>query len=262
MMTWIKIIDPTRSPKRDDMKDFLRRIYYVVGRIAQWTAFIFLAVVALGALLHALDMQAEGVSVKTYIISIAALAICAAFLLPLVFFRLPKRARLASYAAVLPLLVTVMLVSGTVSDAYKLTPKGAQEAKAEAEAAALRQAQERRLEEQAQQQREKERAEQASKAQAEARSRAIAEAHRKVEQCINRRGQIPGLVEQVQSELHNPRSFEHVRTTVDTTQDQPKVMMIFRAENGFGALRLGAVKAVVTPDGCYVVDVDYDVDDF
>lgn len=244
------------------MKELLRRIYYILSRIGQWIVFLFLAFVALGTLLNAFDMRAEGIDVTAYLVAVAALALGTAFLLPFAFFRLPMKARLASYAAALPLLVTVMLVSGAVGDAYKLTPKGAQEAKAEAEAAALRQAQERRLEEQAQQQREKERAEEAGKAQAVARSRAIAEAHRKVEQCINRRGQIPGLVERVQSELHNPRSFEHVRTTVDTTQDQPRVMMIFRAENGFGALRLGAVKAVVTPDGCYVVDVDYDVDDF
>lgn len=244
------------------MKELLRRIYYILSRIGQWIVFLFLSFVALGALLGAFDMRAEGVGVTAYLVAIAALALGAAFLIPLVFFRLPMKARLASYAAALPLLVTVFVVAGSAQEAYELTPKGAQEAKAAAEADAVRQAREREKEELAQQQREKESAEQASKAQAEARSRAIAEAHRKVEQCINRRGQIPGLVERVQSELHNPRSFEHVRTTVDTTQDQPRVMMIFRAENGFGALRLGAVKAVVTPDGCYVVDVDYDVDDF
>jgi hypothetical protein len=98
--------------------------------------------------------------------------------------------------------------------------------------------------------------------------RYLSDAQRKVHGCINWRGQVPALVRQVRDSLHNPRSFEHVHTEMRIKGDHPPlgvpvVVMEYRAQNGFGAIRTDAVTAMIVPSDCSVDSVkEYDPSDF
>lgn len=75
-----------------------------------------------------------------------------------------------------------------------------------------------------------------------------------IESCINWRGQVPSLVRVVRENLHNPKSFEHVETTFTGNSSNPVFRMVYRAENGYGALRTDEVRAIISYD-CSVLSL-------
>ena len=58
-------------------------------------------------------------------------------------------------------------------------------------------------------------------------------------------GSLPALVDYVKERLHNPDSFEHVETGFINKTDYIQMKMIYRAENGFGAIRKSAIVAKI-----------------
>jgi hypothetical protein len=242
------------------MKDFVRRVVRILAFIAQWAVALFLALIAITSASIAFNKRAVGLDTTAHFIAIAALAIVSVLLSPPAFFRLPNKARLASYALVIPAVVGLLWTFSVVNDAYMRTPQGAQEAKEEAAAAASRMQSKRLKEEQARREEEQ----RADSAAAEELARDVAAAPQEVAACINWRGQIPALTRRVKDSLHNPHSFEHVHTEMGTNpQGVPGVVMQYRAENGFGALRTEAVSALIEPDDCSVLAVqEYKSGDF
>jgi hypothetical protein len=221
--------------------------------IAQWFVASFLGLMVLGSIVEAVEKQSAGADATAYWAAIAATAAVAILLSPPVFFRLPAKAKKASYALLPVAFVALVWTSTIVEDAYSRTPKGVQEAKAEAAASAAQLERERQQEEQ-----------QASLAKAEEHERYVADAHHQVEKCMNWQGQIPALVRLVKDSLHNPHSFEHVQTEVRTDRhSNTVVVMEYRAQNGYGAVRTAAETASISPDDCSVLDSkDYDPSDF
>ncbi len=138
-------------------------------------------------------------------------------------------------------------------EAYKRTPKGVLQAKAEAASSVARTERRLREEQVARQEKKRQELENTLKENLQY----IAETQRKVQQCINWQGQIPSLVRLTKDALHNPRSFEHVRTEMKLVGNNPEtslpgVVMEYRAENAFGAIRTESVSAFIVPDDCSV----------
>ncbi|WP_395671211.1 hypothetical protein [Phenylobacterium sp.] len=246
-----------------------------VAIIAQWVVFAFFLLLVYFAIDLAIKYYKAGVDVTLVWLSNLGLAVVAALLAPPVFLRLRNRLRVAIYLLGLPAVLALGSLQSSADAAYKRTPQAALEAKAKAEAGALR-AKEEAKAAAAKRERERKKAEQArleqkrQKDEAEVRELAlyIATAQEKVQGCINWRGQVPALVREVKSSLHNPRSFEHVHTEMrlkgaTTMTSIPMIVMEYRAENGFGALRTSAVTALIAPDDCSVRSVkEYEFSDF
>jgi hypothetical protein len=133
-----------------------------------------------------------------------------------------------------------------VAVAWDKTPAGAAEAKQIAQGEQIEQAQER-------QEREFEAAEREQDA---ARAQEAA-ARARLEHCFTYIGHhLPVLETVVRDSLHNPRSFEHVKTEVtDPRSAGYNVTMTFRAQNGFGAIRTLTVGARIDPNTCSVTDI-------
>ena len=73
----------------------------------------------------------------------------------------------------------------------------------------------------------------------------------KIEGCFSWGQRLPALETQVQESLHNPDSFEQVETvSVVPDENGYNIVMQFRAENGFGAKRIGTAKARLIADDC------------
>lgn len=222
------------------MNSIMRRVLRLLAHIAQWIVFAFIAFVCVDLGAGISKFLNEGIDASVHVAAIVALALVAIGLLPPLFFRLPGKARVAAHALGLAAFMAVFGTLGDVDEAYVRTPKGAAEARERAARAASRvelEAQMRQLE--------------ASVAESEEYDREVATTRRQVQRCINWRGQVPSLVRQVKEDLHNPGSFEHVETTVAETAF-PLVLMRYRAENGFGALRTSLVTAVIVPEDCSV----------
>ena len=193
-------------------------------------------------------LDVPGAPVTGLLISLAVFALLAISLSPPLFFRLPKLAKIGSYAGFLIAFITFANFNGMVLDAYRQTPEGAREA---AESAA----------------REKiERAEQALAERQAARDQAALEDTRqaladlkdlteRLEACKSW-GKLPALTERVQEGMHNPDSFEHVSTEFIVPTDQGQnVVMKFRGTNAFGGVVTNQVLARVEADTCEVSDV-------
>lgn len=222
--------------------------------VAQWAAASFILILLVMPMTAiALQRRADGLDVTGFFIAIALMAGVAILLSPPAYFRLPAKGKAASYGLVLPVLVAVIWTYSIVDEAYKRTPKGVREAAREQELA-------RRVEENE----ERQKGENALKESLQY----IAETQRKVQACINWQGQIPSLVRVTKDALHNPRSFEHVRTEMrligeDQETSLPGVVMEYQAENGFGAIRKNAVSAFIAPDDCSVRSIkEYEPSDF
>jgi hypothetical protein len=65
------------------------------------------------------------------------------------------------------------------------------------------------------------------------------------------------LVNTVEQQLRNPSSFEHIETSITPVDEkgQHRVMMKYRAENGFGGMNVEAVSAVIDHDSCDLLQV-------
>ncbi|MBX7132473.1 MAG: hypothetical protein K1X67_07330 [Fimbriimonadaceae bacterium] len=213
-----------------------------------------IVVFCLGLAVTALSFNSSGVAVFVYSLTIVALAVAAVGLSPPLFFRFPAWGRVGAYVIGLVAFIAVIWTFNIAHTAYERTPKGAAEAaalKAEEAAQADLARQEARL--------------QASLAVAEEAERSLAETRSRVQRCINWRGQIPSLVRIVKDGMHNPRSFHHVRTEMRVvgTTGVPAVVMQYRGENAFGAIRTETVSAFIAPDDCSVRAVkEYEPSDF
>lgn len=215
-------------------------------RFLQWIVFITLLLFALITLIPLEHRGVPGFPEVLFWVSIACGFGLAMVHLPNLFFRLDRRLKISAYAAILPVFLFSMLVVGQAFEAFHQTPAGKiQKAKRDAaDALAAKDAAERAKE-------------QRKLAQAE-KSRADLEAYAdKVEGCFSTFGhRLTDLEDHVKSTLHNPDAFEHVKTiAVFPDAEGNNVIMQFRAENGFGALRLATVGAKLEADSCKIVDV-------
>jgi hypothetical protein len=72
-----------------------------------------------------------------------------------------------------------------------------------------------------------------------------------------------GLVEHVKERMHDPDSFQHVHThVVEGEEGNLLIVMKYRAANGFGALRLATIGAIVYADGRILAFDESDVLDW
>jgi hypothetical protein len=236
------------------MKEFARRTTTILLTFLHWIAFGIITIFVVFIAFSALKFEAAGLEITAFLAAVAASAVVVILLFPLVFFRLPTKARLASYALVLPAFAGLVWTFGAVDEAYKRTPQGVLEAKNREAETTSRMQFEREEKERASQQKQLEFATQ------------IKEEHRrKVERCVGFRGEIPALSRLIKDNLHDPRSFQHVSTAIRTVVSTglPAAVMTYRAQNGFGAIRTDTVSAVINADDCSVRGVaQYDPDDF
>lgn len=250
------------------MKEFARRSLTLILAGLHWFTFALIAIFFAFIASFAFKFAAAGLDIAAFLAAIAGAAVVVILLFPLVFFRLPTKAKVASYVLVLPALFALTGTSSALDEAHKRTSQGMREAKAEAQAAALQEDRDRKAAEQAR--RDAEQARQAKARQDEENAvrdnlQYIAAAQEKVQGCINWRGQVPSLVRHVRESLHNPRSFEHVHSEMRLQGDNPLtgfpvIVMEYRAENGFGAIRTATVTAKIVPDDCTVHSVEFSAD--
>ena len=79
-------------------------------------------------------------------------------------------------------------------------------------------------------------------------------AQARADRCLSRGRR--ALADTVKASLQNPRSFEFVDITLATvTGNQAVVFMTFRGENGFGAIRTEAVRAVMDTTDCSITEI-------
>lgn len=217
-----------------------------VLRFFQWIVFVLLFLLALGGLMSLAYRGLPGFPEILFWISLACSFGLALTHLPTLFFRLGRRTKILAYVAILPIFFFSMVTFGQAIDAFHRTPAGKiQKAKQDAaDALAAQDAAERAETQRILAEGEK--------------TRADLEAYeKKIESCFSTFGhRLSALEEHVKSSLHNPGAFEHVETiAIVPDEEGNNVAMQFRAENGFGALRLATVKAKVDADTCDVVEV-------
>lgn len=226
------------------MKELLHRAKRAALHLLQWL--VSLAIVACSVMfaMVALMFQSKGADASQLFIASAFAVVVAIALSPPVLFRFPAKARLAIYALIIPAVVANTWTSMKVNEAYERSPAGVLEAKNDAAAEASRLQAERNEE-----------AIRANLEFAEKYRNDIAASNQKIQECINWRGQVPDLVEHVKNGLHNPSAFEHVKTGTITLDDRTQVVMEYRGENGFGAIRTQSVRAKISPGDCSVTEV-------
>lgn len=65
------------------------------------------------------------------------------------------------------------------------------------------------------------------------------------------------VVRRVKTRLRDPDSFEHIETRITPNQNgEHKLMMQYRARNGFGGMTVGTAVATVANSDCSVSSVD------
>lgn len=227
-----------------------------IWRMWQWLLAAPLLLLALiAALAPGKGIEADGAPVSMYFASVAALMVVGLLLAPPAFFRLPRAAKVGSYLAILGGLGFWGTMFGQVQASYEQTPEGARIA-AERRAERLQQETEDNIaaEREAAKLAEDRRA--VASAQREAKMAAeMDEREEKLNDCLSFwSGGIPDLIKQVRTGLHNPDAFEHVETHFIPVPDN-NTTMVFRAENGFGAIRTGRVTATIDPDSCEVTSL-------
>lgn len=169
---------------------------------------------------------------------------------PPTFRQLPSRWRGGPYIAWVGFFFLMTSVLTKVDDAWEKTPQGAAEVK-QAKAADAEAARTAQIEAQAEAQSQRDGA---ALKEAERLQEKVQKMADKLEACFTTFGhRLPALETSVKDSLHNPDAFEHVETfAIVTEADGSNVAMKFRAENGFGAIRLGVVKASVDPSSCEI----------
>lgn len=230
----------------------LRRVW----GLAQWVISIFALILAAFTPSSNEGLSVPGAPVTGLFISLGVFAALAVSLSPPVFFRLPKLAKIGSYAGLLISFIVLVSFNAMVLDAYKRTPEGAKwaaEQAAEEKFQAAQDAAERAQETQAERKAAQDQAALDGAKQAVDDLRLLTE---KLEACKSWGGEISELSEMVEASMHNPDSFEHESTEfVVPTGEGQNVLMEFRGTNGFGAVVKSQVLAHVDPDTCKVSDV-------
>lgn len=169
------------------------------------------------------------------------------------FARFPKGWRGVPYVASLGSILLMGATVSAVDAAWEKTPQGAAQA-AERKAVEAEAARAAKTEAEAEARRQRDGA---ALREAEALKEQVEEIADKLESCFSTFGhRLPALEKSVKDGLHNPDAFEHVETlAIVPDAGRNNVAMKFRAENGFGAIRLGVVKASVDPDSCEIVSI-------
>lgn len=227
----------------------VRRKPNIVLRVIQWIVAGFFGLLALAL---TMEIRKLGIPDAPVILFWSAMAVAIGLAVahsPAVFFRLPGKAKVAPYLALLVWFVVFGTYAMQMQSAYERTPEGAREAAARKEQAAqdlVRDAQE------AREAGEKARAEE-SLAEAAEVQKQLEQLTEKLEGCFSWGHQLSDLSEQVKGSLHNPKSFEHVSTELIVPDaDRNNVVMTFRAENGFGAIRTAQVRAQLFAEDCTI----------
>jgi hypothetical protein len=70
--------------------------------------------------------------------------------------------------------------------------------------------------------------------------------------CLGWDDSVDGLEQFVKENLRNPKSFEHVRTSVGPIGKDGKfaAVMTYRAQNGFGGMNVESIGAIVDANSC------------
>lgn len=214
--------------------------------LLQWLLAVPLFLIALLAFaIPGEGLDAPGAPVTAYYGSVAMLAAVAAALSPPVFFRLPKFGKLGAYIGILVGFVFFGSMAGELQSAFERTPEGAKVAQERAaEEAAYREAAQRSQEAQS------------ALAAVDDQIAQLERIQKQQENCLSWGGQLSDLSARVQESLHNPESFEHVSTEfIVPEEDRFNVLLTFRAENGFGAIRAARLKAQMVPATCEILKV-------
>ncbi|MBC2666061.1 hypothetical protein H7F51_11085 [Novosphingobium flavum] len=229
-----------------------RKKPFVLFRFWQWGVAALFALTFAALLGDYHKAALPGASPPLYYAALASAVATAALLCTPAFFRLPGKAKIAAYLTIIPTIMLTNDASVNLDNAYAKTPAGAKELAA------------RRAEEAVQAEQDRQAAEQEAKkqqaqdliAKLEEQNKQLAEIKEKLEACYSWGQKIPALSDAVRDSLHNPKSFEHVKTVLIVPDpDRRNVIMEFRAENGFGALRAAVIRAQVDPDDCSVSNI-------
>lgn len=222
-----------------------RKKPHILLRIPQWIVTIVLGLIFLVLTVNVGQLQYPGASPILYWAAVAALAIATICLSPPLFFRMSGKIRSRIYIGSAGAFILFGIAIVNLQHAYERTPDGAAAAarreereQIEAVAAAKREEQEQRM------------------ADAEASLAKLEEINEKLEDCFSWGHVLPDLRDEVRDSLHNPGAFEHVETVlIVPDEDRRNVVMQFRAENAYGAIRTGIVKAQLHYDDCSISNI-------
>lgn len=157
---------------------------------------------------------------------------------------LPKWLKQTAYWLFLPAGLLIVSASAGLEEQYAATPDGKQ------------------AREQALQEQQRQNEIQNVLAKAEAVTGMMEAQEKRFQSCLNWSSALPSLQDPVKESMQNPRSFEHVETSLILPDgDGRNVAMKFRAENGFGAIRTAVVKATFHADDCSVSDIGEPITD-
>lgn len=214
--------------------------------LIHWVLVVPLGTVAVIALLGMnAELSAPGAPSTLYLISAGLLAVVAIAMVPPVFFRLAKPWKTVTYLGVLVAFIFWGTMLGKIQDAYERTPQGAKlaEERAIAEEKRARVAAEKSESDMA-------------LASASAQMAQLEEIMEQQEDCLSWGRELSDLNDVVREGLHNPSSFKHVETKfIIPEADRMNVLLEFRAENGFGAVRTAYLKAQMIPASCEIVQI-------
>lgn len=222
-----------------------RKKPFILFTLVQWIVAIAFAILVLGMLVQARKLSLPDAPVAMFWLAFGAIAIVAALHLPPIYFRLPRKGKTAAYVAILPAFILFVVSVGQLDAVYSKTPEGAKRM-AERQAEDAKDA--------------------ADAREREATAKTIADMEKtkadleqlrdKLEACFSWGHHLPDLEKPVKESLHNPDSFQHVKTELIVPDDQRNnVEMTFRAENGFGAIRTSTVRAQLVADPCMVQEI-------
>ncbi|CAN5293318.1 hypothetical protein BH11PSE5_BH11PSE5_30110 [soil metagenome] len=201
-------------------------------------------------------MEVPGVN-HTYVYAALALSIFFAIIhFPYVFWKLPSKLRKPACVALLGSSIFTFAIIGDSQQAYEKTPQGAAEA-ADRHWKDVLDAAERQKQSavEAAEQSERNKAQRLVERMADTQKQ-LQELQEKLESCFSWGHRLPALENPVKESLHNPEAFEHVRTDVIVPDsERNNVVMMFRAENGFGAIRTGSIRAQLLADTCEVQNI-------
>lgn len=191
-------------------------------------------------------LGAPGAPTAFFLVATGVLVLVIVPTYPVIFWKLPPRLRVAVGVTVLLTGMIQNLAANGVSEAYEQTPHGARElAKSQAKERQAQREREARLS-----------VEQAAK-EAEESLELAAQHKRQLENCRSSwSGEIADLVKKVKDDLPNPRAFEHVGTDLIVAGPETGyVIMTYRAENVYSAIRTYSVRAKIELASCQVVSL-------
>ena len=213
---------------------------FMLFRIWQWLVVCFMGLITTIIASEWSKLNLPGTSQHLYWVALFTVAIVTLFHIPPLFFRLMKWLKVFAYLVLIVGLSIGGEFLGQVHSAYERTPEGRKEAVArmaneQREVAAIRKREEG----------------QAMIDELAAVTQKLDDINKKIEGCFSWGHRLPALETQVQESLHNPDSFEQVETvSVVPDENGYNIVMQFRAENGFGAKRIGTAKARLIADDC------------